>query len=198
MALSHKGRADQALGLVAWPTADFVSDPQRARVLRVLEQVIRLRLLDELREGQAVTYSPITGYQAAWVYPGYGYVSAAVEAPPEKLDGFFADVRKIAAALKAAPPTADELDRAIKPRVEALQRSQASNEYWLGELGGAQTDPRRLEAIRQAIPGLQKVTPAQVQAAARQYLADDKAWRMVIRPEPRAGRAAAAASGGGT
>jgi zinc protease len=197
VALSHKGRADQALGLVAWPTADFVSDPQRARVLRVLEQVIRLRLLDELREGQAVTYSPITGYQAAWVYPGYGYVSAAVEAPPEKLDGFFADVRKIAAALKAAPPTADELDRAIKPRMEALQRSQASNEYWLGELGGAQTDPRRLEAIRQAIPGLQKVTPAQVQAAARQYLADDKAWRMVIRPEPRAGGAAAAASGGG-
>jgi zinc protease len=97
--LTHKGRPDQAVGYVAWPTTDFVSDPQRARVLRVLEQVMRLRLLEELREGQAVTYSPSTGYDAAWVYPGYGYLAASIEAPPEKLEGFFADAMKIARGL---------------------------------------------------------------------------------------------------
>jgi zinc protease len=184
--LSHRGRADQAIGYIAWPTRDFVSDPQEARAVRVLEQVMRLRLLDELREGQAVTYSPFTGYEAAWIYPGYGYVSAAIEAPPEKLDGFFADALKIARALRETPVSADELQRAVTPRVEAIQRSQASNEYWLGQLAGGQTDPRRLDAIRQSISGLRRVTPADVQRVAAKYLLEPKAYRLVVAPEAAA------------
>jgi zinc protease len=81
--------------------------------------------------------------------------------------------------------TADELTRAVRPRVEALQKAQASNEYWLGQLGGAQADPRKLAAIRESISGLQKVTPADVQAAARQYLVDQKAYRLVVAPEAK-------------
>jgi zinc protease len=80
--LTHKGRPDQAMAYIAWPTTDFVSDPQQARVLRVMEQVMKLRLTDEVREAQGVTYSPITSYDAAWVYPGFGYVAAGIEAPP--------------------------------------------------------------------------------------------------------------------
>lgn len=189
--LTHKGRPDQAVGFIAWPTDDFVSDPQRARALRVLEQVMRLRLLDEIREKQGVTYSPGTGYDAAWVYPDYGYIAANIEAPPDKLEPFFADALKIARSLRDAPVTADELKRAVQPRIEALQRSQATNEYWLGQLGGAQTDPRRLASIREAITGLQRVTPADVQRVAREYLADAKAYRLVVTPEARTAAAAA-------
>jgi zinc protease len=189
--LSHKGRADQAIAYIAWPTDDFTSDPQRARALRVMEQVMRLRLLDEIREKQGVTYSPGTSYEASLVYPDYGYVAASIEAPPDKLDPFFADAQKIAKGLRDAPITADELQRAVQPRVEAIQRSQAGNEYWLGQLSGAQTDASRLQLIREAITGLQKVTPADVQAVARQYLVEGRAYRVIVTPEAKASAGAA-------
>jgi zinc protease len=182
VARSHRGRADQAIGYAAWPAADFLSDPQRARAVRVLEQVMSLRLNDELREAQGATYSPFTSFDASLVYPGFGFVAAGVEMPPEKLAGFYADVRKIAASLREAPPSADELARAKQPRIEALQRARASNEYWLGQLSGAQADPRRLDLIREAVPGMQKITAADVHRVAQTYLSDEKLWRLSVTP----------------
>ena len=183
--LTHQGRADQAMGYIAWPTTDFPSDPQGARSLRVLEQVMQLRLIDDLRMKQAVTYSPNTGLNMAWSFPGYGYLSASIEAPPDKLDGFFATVQTIASDLRDKPVTDDELERAVKPRVEMLTKVQQTNEYWMGQLIGAQADPRRLDAVRASIPGLERVTAADVQAAAQKWLIDAKAWKLEVVPETK-------------
>lgn len=187
--LTHTGRADQALGFVAWPTTGAVDDMQEARLLRLLADVLRLRLTDELREGQAVTYSPSVGSTSSWTFPGYGYVSASMEAPPEKMAGFFADVDRIVAALRDTPIDADELERARRPRVEALVRSQASNEYWLSELQDLHRDDDRLKAIRSALADMEGATPEDLQRVARTYLADARAWRLTV--TPREGAAAA-------
>ncbi len=180
--LTHKGRDDQAVAYVAWKTDDFFADVQRARNAAVLADVMNLRLTDELREKQGATYSPSVGSVASDVWRGWGYVSARVEVPPALVDGFYRDVAKIAADLRASPPTADEMDRAKKPRLERLTKARETNEYWLGELAGAQTDPRRLATIRSLLAGYERVTAADVQTAAKQYLTEDKAWRLVVRP----------------
>ncbi len=180
--LSHNGREDQAMAFIAWPGIDFAGNPQEARRLRLLEQVLRLRLVDELREKQGVTYSPNTRLEAGWAFPGYGYVAASVQAPPDKLAGFFATASEIARDLRGRPITDDELERARRPRVETITRSQATNEYWLNALSEGQTDPRRLDAIRASVPGLERITAAEVQEAARRYLKDETAWKLVITP----------------
>ena len=180
--LTHKGRADQASAFIAWPTSDFWSNPQRARDIAVLREVLRLRLLDQLREAQGVTYSPDVTSQHSQTWTGWGYISAGIEAPPEKLPKFFADVDQIAADLRTNPVDADELARAKKPRLENLKRAQLTNGYWLGELSGAQADPRRLKSIREIIPGTERVTAADVQAAAQLRLRPERAWRLVVAP----------------
>lgn len=182
----HGGRPDQALGFVAWPAVDNFTDTREARVVRLLADVLRLRLIEELREGQAVTYSPNVGAQASGNFEGYGYVSAAIEAPPEKLAGFFADVDRIAASLGADPITEDELERARRPRVEALRRSRATNEFWISELSEAQTDPARLPALRSAESDLEAITAAEVQAAAARYLIPSTAYRITVTPRAAA------------
>ncbi len=106
-----------------------------------------------------------------------------MEAPPAKLDGFFAEVDKIAADLQGKPVSADELERAKASRIQALEKAKETNEYWLGALSGAQGDPRRLDAIRSAVPGLQRISAADVQAAARTYLDPAKAWKLKIVPK---------------
>ncbi|MDO1558298.1 insulinase family protein [Brevundimonas sp. 2R-24] len=186
---THGGRADQALGFVAWPTTDYGSDTRESRAIQVLGDVMRLRLIEELREGQAVTYSPNVGTTASWEFPGYGYVSASIQVPPERLEGFFGDVDRIAASLVETPITADELERARRPRIENLLRQRNQNGYWVGQLDDVQSDPRTLPSILNAQAELEALTPADIQAVAQRYLRADRAWRAQAVP-------AAGAAGG--
>ena len=114
-----------------------------------------------------------------------------MELPPDKVDGFFADVVKIAADLRDREITPDELERARKPRVEELEKLMATNEFWLSGLAGLQNDPRRLDALRSMEAGILRVTTADVRRAAQTYLKDETAWRLVVKPAPGAPAAAA-------
>lgn len=181
--LTHKGRPDQAIGFVAWPTHDFGGNMQEARTFELLSEVLSLRMTDEFREKQGATYSPWTDSESSEVYPGYGYVSAGVETPPERLAGFFADLDKIAADLRDKPISQDELDRAKKPKLEGIEKDRQSNAYWIGVLSGAQTDGYSLPAERSRLAQIAKVTPADIQKLAKAYLTSDKAWRLQVVPE---------------
>ena len=183
--LAHAGRADQAVGLVAWPTDDFLSDTQKARNLVILSDVMELRLIDQLRHNEGATYSPSAGLQASDAFAHYGYLSARVEIPPAKLGGFFSDVDKIAADLRTTLVSPDELKRAKAPAFESLEKRRQTNEYWLLALGGAQTDPRKLAAIRSSEAQLQHVSAEDVRRAAQAYLLDGKAWKLEVTPAAR-------------
>ena len=78
---------------------------------------------------------------------------------------------------------ADEFERARKPNLEGLAKSEETNGYWAGSLAGVQTDERRLKLIRDAKPGLEKVTQADVQRVAKKYLTEERAWRLVVAPK---------------
>jgi zinc protease len=64
-----------------------------------------------------------------------------------------------------------------------MQKQRVTNQYWLSELSGAQADPRRLDFIRQLIPGTERVTAADVQRAAQTFLDEKKAWKLVVRAQ---------------
>jgi zinc protease len=181
--LTHKGRADQSIGYVAWPTNDLWANPQQALETDLLGEIMDLRLIDELREAQGVTYSPSVTYTHSQTWTGWGYLAASVEVPPAKLDGFFRDVAKIANDLRTKDVTADELQRAKKPRIDKIEKSRVTNQYWLAELSGAQADPRRLDFIRHIIPGTERVTVADIKHAAELVLKDDKAYRLEVEPQ---------------
>lgn len=181
LVLTHKGRADQALAYMAWPALDFWADPTRARADSVLAEVINLRLTEQIRNVEGAAYSPSAGAQHSLTWPGFGYVAAVVETPPQNLPGFFAETEKIAADLAAKGPTPDELERAKKPRVDSLRKEEVTNQFWLSQLTGAQEDARKLDFIRQLVPGTERVTAADVQAAARATLDASKAWKLEVK-----------------
>ena len=183
LVLTHKGRADQATAYIAWPTTDYWSDAPRARADAVLGEVMGLRLIEQVRNVEGSAYSPSVGYTHSTVWPGWGYISASGEVPPQRIDAFFAAARKIAADLREKGPTPDELQRAKKPRVDQLNKDQVTNQFWLGELSGAQSDPRHLDFIRQLVPGAERVTAEDVQKAAQATLKDDKAWTLVVKAQ---------------
>jgi zinc protease len=186
---THKGRADQGYAVAAWPTTDLFADVRGARTIRVLVNVMQLRLIDTLRVAQGATYSPNATLEASEDYPGYGYIAARVEIPPTKIAGFYEQVDKIAADLRSNGPTADEMKRAVLPRIEALQKAMQTNEFWVQGLEGAQTDPRKLEVVLNQISQLQSITAEDVKKAAAKWLVPAKEWRFQVTPEVKAASA---------
>ena len=180
---THKGRSDQAIGFIAWPAADYWTNPQLARDTAILHAVLENRLIEQLREVQGATYSPSVSDTHSLTWPGWGYLSASVEVPPAKLDGFFVTVSQIADDLRTKDVSEDELARAKKPRIDTLERARLTNQYWLSLLAGTQADPRRLDIIRQQIPGAERVTAEDVRRAADLTLDDSKAFKLIVRPE---------------
>lgn len=188
--LHHTGLPSQALGYVAWPTVDSIGDRKPARIVNLLAKVLQLRVTDEIREKQGAAYSPGASATSSLVFPDYGYVFIQVETPPEALPVFFQTADAIAAGLRDAPVSEDELNRARLSSIESIRRSQAGNGYWLGALKGVQTDPSQIEAIRTAISDLEAITPADLQKAAQTYLQPDRAWRAQVTSETPAPAAA--------
>jgi zinc protease len=184
LVLHHRGRSDQALALIAWPTLDNLIEPQKVRDIRVLEQIIQLRLFDQLRVTYGAAYEAQTGLDSSETFAGFGDVYAFAEVPPDKTGLFFDVVSKITADLRAHEVSADELERGRRPRVELFTQNQQNNVYWLGVLSDAQSAPMKLDLIRSTIPDLKRVTAAAVHQAAMDYFADDKAFRLVILPLP--------------
>lgn len=175
------GRPDQAIAVVAWPAPDFFADMKRARALMLAGDILGDRLLDKVRVAQGATYSPETQVNLSQAFPGYGYTLNLVEMPPPLIPGFFDTVSAIARDMGQKDVTSDELERARNPHVASLKKSQQTNEYWITNLTGALSDPRRLALIRTTFPDYEALTAADIQAVARDWFRDERAWKLVVK-----------------
>ncbi|WP_413993545.1 M16 family metallopeptidase [Labrys okinawensis] len=179
---THTGRADNAAAVMAVPVGDMLSDLPRAFAVDLAGQIFENRLIDQFRIAEGATYSPQGDVSLSKSIPGYGFAYAYVETTPAKVDRFFALVDKIATDLAATDVSPDELARAREPTIETVKHQQEGNEYWLQNLRGVQTDPRRLDLIRQNLTGYEKVTAQDIRTIAATYFRPEKFWKFEVLP----------------
>src|SRR5690606_2830632 len=172
--LIHKGPADQAELRVYWTARDD-SDLAEAMRLNLLARVMQLKLTEELRERLGETYSPGAGTSLSDKFPGYGHLFASSNVDYKDLATTRAAIFAIARELRESPVDADLLDRARRPRVEAMTKPRRENSYWLNYVAEATSQPERLERSRQAIAEIEAASAAELQALARRYLVDETA-----------------------
>jgi zinc protease len=184
LVLHHKGRADQAIAYVEWPTQDFYADPHEAHVLVLAAAILRDRLLDRIRVAESASYAPGADAVAMSEELGFGYVEARAEIPPARIDGFYRDVEEIVADMGRRPPTADELLRARAPLLADIARSRETLDFWITYLAHSQADPREIDSIRRKTPDFESVTAAEISAACRRWLKPSTAWKLIVRAAP--------------
>jgi zinc protease len=179
----HEGRADQAAVAVAWPGPDLLSDTRRDRVIAILNEIIQLRLIDEVREVQGGTYVPFGTYWASKTLKGYGYMVAGVEPKPDAVETFFKTLDAIAEEMREGEFSDDVLDRARKPVLYQHYAAESTNGYWIDALSDIQSDPRHIARITSALTDYESISKEEIVAAAREVL-DDKR-RIDIRVLPK-------------
>jgi zinc protease len=102
---------------------------------------------------------------------------------PVDVDRFFAFADAVAADLVAHPVSADELQRAVEPTKQAIERAASGNTFWLNQLKGATYDPERFAALGKLYSDYNGVTPQILQSLAKRYFVKEKAWRLVVAPQ---------------
>lgn len=183
--LTHDGRADQALGMIYWPMRDY-GDGAEVRAIRLVEQILQLKLTEVIREEVGSTYSPGTVWSPSTVNPGYGYLGAVMELKPDDVDPMIARVEAIAADLAAGNIDEDLFRRARTPLLADIIETRANNPWWISWLSGSSFNPVRLDIIRNGQQHYEQVTLEQVKALARQYLDPSKARIVRILPSEQA------------
>ncbi len=180
--LHHRGAADQGVAAIAFPTTDSFSGLPMSGARQILADIIQQRLFDTVRVQAGASYSTQMMSQTSPVFAGYGELLALVDIPAEKAPVFFEAIRSISTDLQEHGPTVDEMNRARNPAVAKIIQAQQSNGYWLAAISQLQTDPRHGDLIRQVLPHLKEVTADQVKQAARTYLNESKAARILVAP----------------
>ena len=167
--LTHEGPQDKAIVESVWPTTDD-SNYREVVGLDVLKDVLNLMLTDSVRETLGDSYGVSVSSLTSNVFKGYGYMSAAAVVAPDKTDEVQKAIADAAAQLRDKPVSDDLLVRARNPELESIDHQDRDNGFWLGALSKAQSEPARLDRIRQRKAILQSITAADLQKLAQKYL----------------------------
>lgn len=181
--LTHRGDANQAAAVIAWPTAGGTERLRESRQLEILTELFNNRLMDALREQLGASYSPQAVSQWPADLPSGGLIMALAQLRPEDVPVFFAEAERIAQDLAHNPISDDEIARATQPLSQLYSRAATSNMFWLLQLEGASTDPRRVNLVRTLLGDYSNTRPEIMQLLARRYLASRPGWQLAVIPE---------------
>ncbi|HEY0959413.1 MAG TPA: insulinase family protein [Novosphingobium sp.] len=190
--LMHRGDANQAAAVMAWPTGGGSVGITESRQIEILTQLFSNRLLDAMREKTGVSYAPFVYSTWPLDLNAGGSITAMAQLQPDDVPTFFTTARQIAAELAANPVSADELARVIEPLRQRVTRASTSSAFFMYQLEGATADPARIAGVRTLLADYTVTTPQAMQAMAKRYLAPDKAWQLEVMPQPAGSSAGAA------
>jgi zinc protease len=145
------------------------------------------RLYQQVREKQGVAH-----HVDAWTYspgnPGLLGVSAVMDAEqfsPTR-DAVLAEIEKV----KAAPVSAEELGKAMKQFVSATLATRKTMDGQAGDLGSSWLAANDLAFSERYLAAVKRVTPADVQRVAGEYLTPENRTLYALLPEGTAPKTA--------
>jgi len=181
--LTHRGDGNQAAAVIAWPSGGGVTSIRESRQLEILTQLFNNRLLEALRERAGASYAPQVFSNWPTDIESGGTITALAQLEPEFVPIFFAEADKIAKDLAENPPTADELSRVTEPLAQLVRRASTGNTFWLYNLEGSTTDPRRVSLLRSLLADYSQTNPQIMQFLADRYFGQRSPLRLAVIPE---------------
>ena len=178
----YKGSEDRAEALIVF-SGGFDATQEQQVQLRLINDVLRMRLTAELRQKLSATYSPSSSTRVD-LWPQTRYILAIdFTGPPartkELLDATYAQI----ADLRTNGPSATELATAKEQERRSHEGELTQNGYWLSLLTTYSIDPKQDPAVALGLDALvDKVATSDLQTAAGLFLKADQYVQVVLYP----------------
>ena len=175
----------KGLVVVAYPTEDLWNI-HRTRLFSALADIVSERLRERIREKLGAAYSFVAYNRPSRAYPGYGVFQTFVHVDPKESSMVVGEIKKIISDLVVTGVNNEELMRTIRPTLTGIKDMLQSNYYWLNTvLSGSKKHPRQLDWSRTIMDDYASITKGELSALAKQYLDNDKAAVIIVKPEQR-------------
>jgi zinc protease len=161
--------------------------------MSALTLVLQDRLRTRLREQLGGTYSPYIGSETIALPAEHYRVFIGFDAAPERMRELNKELMTIVDSVRTHPVSVAETVRAATVQRRQLETALQDNTYWMARIGTYD----RLGIPLDRIPapfGTHRVTPAELQIAAKHYLPDDVYIHLPERPKDTASYPHAAGS----
>jgi zinc protease len=152
--------------------------------LDALTEVLRLRVVDRIREELGSSYSPGVVDQLTKVPVGQYVLRFGIGCAPDQVPTVERAVEEIVEALQAKGPTAEELEKVTRTWLNEHDARTKTNEYWSERLRDRALDPELDDEGGDYVVRVRALTAADVQAAARTYANAANRVRLVLASEP--------------
>ncbi len=155
--------------------------------LDALTEVLRLRVVDRLREELGSSYSPSVMSQFTKVPVGEYMLRFGIGCASDQIPAVEDAVDQIVKALQAKGPTAAELEKVTRTWLNEQDARTKTNDYWSEHLRDRALDPDLDDDGGAYVTRVNALTAADVQAAARLYADPANRVRLALAPGPAAG-----------
>jgi zinc protease len=157
--------------------------PRHSMSLRLLKDLLELRLLERLREQEGGVYSPSLQAGSRKLPTGRYSFTITFSCAPANVEKLVAATLEEIHTLATRGPQPDDFAKVLAEQRADLARQGSTNGYWLGYLLNQCQNDEPLTA-RQAQPRLlAALTPAETRRAARHYLNPQHLLRFELLPQ---------------
>jgi len=165
-------------------TGSCVYSPENRFAMRALITLVQMRLNETLREKLGGTYSPSVGGNCSKEpRPEYG-VQIQFGSSPENVEPLTKATFALLDSLKATPPSQADVDKVKEQILRSREVETHQNNYWLGNIIARDEAGEDLGGLTSKYDEMVKsLTPAALQAAAKQYFNTANYARFVLLPE---------------
>jgi zinc protease len=152
--------------------------------LAALTEVLRLRVIDRIREELGSAYSPGVSSQFTNVPVGQYALRFGIGCAPDQVPIVERTIDEIITALQTTGPSASELEKVTRTWLNEHDARARTNEYWADRLRDRALDPALDDEGPDYVSRVKALTAADVQAAARTYAVTANRARLVLVSEP--------------
>ncbi|HET9640662.1 MAG TPA: insulinase family protein [Allosphingosinicella sp.] len=167
---THKGPADKAAAVLAWPL--YVATPERRREeysLHLLRSILETRLLRQVRVVMGKAYAPVVGMNTP-DDADQGALSVALEASPQDIGPLVEAALAVAGELARGRISQEEVDAARTPVLASADQALRDNGSWASAITYAALDPPAMRELTGLRSDLEALTLDDVRRAAATWL----------------------------
>jgi zinc protease len=182
----HKGTEPKANTLINF-TGACVYNPESRFAMRALTELVQIKLNETLREQLGGTYSPGVDGGCARVPRQQYTIAVQFGSSPENVEKLTKSVFAVIDTLKAQGPSQADVDKVKEQLLRSREVDIKQNAYWAGNIAARDQAGEDIAGLGAPYDEMiKKLTPAQIQAAAKQYFNVSNYARFVLLPEQQA------------
>ena len=166
-------------------TGPFTYTPENRVALRAVIDYLQIKLNETLRESLGGTYGVGTGGAPSRAPRQEYSVQITYGSSPENVDKLAPTVLAVIDTLKRVGPSQADVDKVKAQTLRARELSLKQNSFWLANIAGRDEAGEDIAGLLDD-SSIHKLTPASIQAAAKQYLDLANYARFVLLPEEKA------------